>query len=292
VGELPHINSRPERGASRDSGYILLGERVGGKRGSGADWPRGSNGLARLPHCRPDPLPRRDADVGHHSSIGPGGSPVTIEAGPVVGRAPVRGGGTSQAESARLLQQVTTQVEVPGSGTFCGRAAAGHHFTSYFITFTANTYAAMHYHIGRWAPSRRQQSFQTPLEDTPCSPSPAGVEQGDPPAWRHEVYGDAVGDGDGEENAGGGGDPAVDAFYLDPAAPGVDIHQLDPVHLVAERDRSESCHLPPQREPAIHYLTDWLPAPETEVKAPSGYPGDNAELFAPTGDLESGDGTG
>ena len=75
----------------------------------------------------------------------------------------------------------------------------------------------MHYNIGRRAPGLPGKRLDAPLQNAAGGAAPAGVEQGDPPARHDQVDRDAVGDGDGEEDAGRGGDPAVDPFDLDPA---------------------------------------------------------------------------
>ena len=66
------------------------------------------------------------------------------------------------------------------------------------------------------AASRRSTRAQNPAG----RPPPAGVQQRHAPPRDHEIDRNAVGDGDGEQHAGRGGDPAVDALDLNPASPG------------------------------------------------------------------------
>jgi hypothetical protein len=65
------------------------------------------------------------------------------------------------------------------------------------------------------------------------------MEQAETAAGNYQVNRDAVGDGYRKEDTAGLGDPAVDPLDLDPPSAGVETHDLDAVHLIAQSDGME-----------------------------------------------------
>jgi hypothetical protein len=94
----------------------------------------------------------------------------------------------------------------------------------------------MHYNITGYASSFGKQALHAPSQDPAGRASPARMQQGDTPTRHHQVDRNTVGYGDREENAGCARDPTIDALDLDPSAAGIESHELDPVHLVAQSD--------------------------------------------------------
>jgi hypothetical protein len=121
------------------------------------------------------------------------------------------------------------------------------------------------------------------------------VEQGNPTTRDDEVHGDAIGDGNSQENPPIGSDPPVDPFDLDPSVRLIDLHHGNAVHLIAKHDGVEVSHLSPEAKPAIHHLTYWRCAPESQVestprlRAAAGDAGANAIELTPTRNLKPRD---
>jgi hypothetical protein len=55
-------------------------------------------------------------------------------------------------------------------------------------------------------------------------------------SWGYQIDRDAVGDRHRKQDPWCRSDPPIDAFNLDPAATGIERHELDTVNLIAERD--------------------------------------------------------
>jgi hypothetical protein len=187
---------------------------------------------------------------------------------------------------------------VPGAWSLRRRTTPNHHFRTYLIALAAYAYATMHYNVGLRGRGSGNQTFETAAQDAGGGPPPAAMKQGYAPARGYQVYRNAVGDGDGEEDARGDRDPAVNAFYLNPSLAVVQVHDFGTMNLVAEGDRAKLCHLSSEREPTVHHLADGLLGPEAEVESAAGFftsagnPGDDSIPLAPTRDLKTGDGSG
>ena len=97
------------------------------------------------------------------------------------------------------------------------------------------------------------------------------MEQGYPPAGDDEVDGDAIGDGNSQENSRIGGNPPIDPFNLDPTVGLIHPHHRNAVNLIAEYNGLEISHLSPVAKPAIHHFAYRLRAPESQVEAPSHF---------------------
>jgi hypothetical protein len=125
------------------------------------------------------------------------------------------------------------------------------------------------------------------------------VQQRHSLARSDQVHRHTIRNGYGKEDTGGYGDPAIDAFHLDPPASiVVDAHKIDPMHLIPQCERAKGREGAPEGEPSAHHLSHGLMAPETEIEASprfrstSGDAGLYAIPFPPAGDLEPGDCTG
>jgi len=109
-----------------------------------------------------------------------------------------------------------------------------------------------------------------------------------------QVNWDAVGYGDGEENARPGGNPSIDAFDLDPSGAPIQGHHLHAVHLLAECHGGEFRQRPAKVTPMVHHQADGRFTPKAEIEpaarlgAAAGDAGDDSVLFPPIRDLESG----
>ncbi len=181
--------------------------------------------------------------------------------------APPRGGHLGETQLSSLILESLTKVDVPWAGSSGGEAAALNHLRTNFITGATYTDTAVHYNLGRQTASFPRQTADAPAENAPGGAAPAGVKQGDPPTRRHQVDRDTIGDGYGEEDTACGGHPAVDALDLDPAGAGIQAHDLDAMHLIAESDSRKSAQGTSEGEPAAHYVTDRRLAPEAEIEA-------------------------
>jgi hypothetical protein len=145
----------------------------------------------------------------------------------------------SKAELTRLGDQLFAQIEIPGALPHRRRSTALHDLRTYFIAITAYTDAAMHYNVSRKAPCFRFQALDAARQDSPGGPSPAGVKQRHALSRRYQVHRHTVGNGYGEQDSGCRRDPAIDTLYLNPAAPGIEAHELDAMYLVTERESVE-----------------------------------------------------
>jgi hypothetical protein len=118
------------------------------------------------------------------------------------------------------------------------------------------------------------------------------VKQRHPAAGSHQVHGDAVGDGHGQEDARTPGDPAVNSLDVNPALSLGYCFDDGAMNLIPQDDCPELFHVPPQSKPPIHHLAHRLASPEAQIKSPPGLgaPGgdscDDAVAFAPSRDLE------
>jgi hypothetical protein len=123
------------------------------------------------------------------------------------------------------------------------------------------------------------------------------VEERDAAAGNHEVDGDAVGHGHGEERAGPGAHPAVHTVELNPPA-GL-AHGLydNTVDLIAEDQSVEPGERTTKGAPAAHDLTDRRVGPQAQIEpaarvgAATGDAGDDTE-GAPRGEVVERDGSG
>jgi hypothetical protein len=214
-----------------------------------------------------------------------------------VGRAPARCGHLRHPQFPSLFYQAVPQVKAPGPPTIRGHAAALHHLRTYLIAITADPYATMHYDLRHIPANSGYEALHSATENSAGGAPPAGVEQGDPPPWCHQVHWNAVGDGYREENPWSRANPAVDPLHVNPTAALVQGHDFNPVNLIAEHDGLELRHFSPEGKPAAHSLAHRFPAPQAEVEsttrlgAAAGDTGDDAELFSPAWDLVSGNGS-
>ena len=215
-----------------------------------------------------------------------------------MGRTPPGGGDLIEAKPLCLVTQPLTQVEMPGALPFGRHPAALHDLRTYFIALTTNTYPTVHYNIRPRTPSETTELLHSPAEDPASGAAPPGVEQSHPSSWNNEIDRDAIGDRYGQEDPWRGSDPAVYPLDLDPPASGIQTHHLDPVHLVAQRNGREFGQRVAERAPATHHIPNRCGAPEAEIEpttglgAASGDAGNDTVTFAPTRDLEPGDGSG
>lgn len=212
-----------------------------------------------------------------------------------MGRAPGGSGDLSEAELARLPRQLLPQIEVPGPLPLDRRAAALHDLRTYFITVAAYADAAVHYNIRSATPRLGPQALDAASENPSRGAAPSRMKECHGFSRCHQVYRDTIGNGYGEQNSRPGGNPAIHAIHLDPAAAGIEGHDLDTVHLLAQRGHAKVAQLPAERAPAGHHLTNRRVTPEAEIKpaARSGPAardaGDDSVLFAPTRNLEPRD---
>jgi len=188
-------------------------------------------------------------------------------------------------------------IDMPGTIPIGREPTPVHDFTSNFITATANANATMHYNVRRQTPCAATEEPDAPFQNPSSGTPPAGMEKSNAPStWVHQVDRDAVGHGDGEQDAAGGGDMPVHAFQLDPPGPGIGPDDLDPVGLVAEYGGPEALPRPPELPPPTHDLADRLPGPQPEIefgprRSPTGDPGHHTVASPPARDLEPGKGS-
>ena len=245
---------------------------------------RRSSAAARHPH------------VPHHPPIASLGCPVAEKSDSVVGRAPGRSGDVNEAEVARLSDQLVPQIEVPGSFPVGRGSASLHDFRTYFIALATYANPTMHYHTVYLASGLRLQTLDAAAQDSPGGAPPARVQQGDSLSRDYQVHRYTIGNGYGEQDAGRCGDPTIDPLDLDPAAAGIEAHELDAMYLVTESDCVELRKRPPKGSPSGHHLSNRCFTPEAQIEAPArigsagGDTGNDSILFPPTRDFESGDG--
>ena len=202
----------------------------------------------------------------------------------------------NEADVARLSHQPVPQIEVPRSFPVGRRSAALHDFRTYFIALATYAHPTMHYHTGDLASGLRLQTLDAAGQDPPGGAAPACVQQGYSLSWGYQVHRYTIGNGYGEQDAGRCRDPAVDPLDLDPAAAGIEAHELDAMYLVTERDRVELRELPPKGSPPAHHLSNRCFTPEAKIKPPArigsagGDTGNDSVLVPPTRDFESGEG--
>src|SRR5688572_2293841 len=153
----------------------------------------------------------------------------------------------------------------------------------------------MHYNVRCQTAGFPEQTADAPAENAPRSAPPACVKQGDPPTRCDQVHRDTIGDRYGEEDAPGGGNPAVDAHDLDPAGAGVQAHDLHAMDLIAKGDSLKSAYRSTEGEPAAHHVDNRLLAPEAEIEASARIDaatrdsGDHAVPLQPVRDFEPWD---
>jgi hypothetical protein len=93
---------------------------------------------------------------------------------------------------------------MPGSGAFGGFSTALHDFRTYFIAVATNPYTTVHYQIGWIRSNGFTQGLDSLGKDATSDSPPTGVQQSH--GLLHgiqEVNRNAVGHGDGEQNAFG-----------------------------------------------------------------------------------------
>jgi hypothetical protein len=196
-------------------------------------------------------------------------------------------------QSARLLQQEFTQVQMRASTHRLGFIHSRRDFRTYFISLAGNRYTSMHYDISGVDTHMLRKQRNTTRKYSTCGAAPPGVKQRDRSLLGgKQVDRDAVGDGDEEEGTG--------------SARGMPIRPLDerpslgeravPEHAVAmylmgedpPGTLRECC---PKPAPAPEHFADRLTRPKAQVKrrarfipAP-GHPGDDTEPFPPPRNL-------
>ena len=132
-------------------------------------------------------------------------------------------------------------------------------------------------------------------QDPSRCPAPAAVEQPDRTGLRrHQIDGNAVGDGHREQDPAGPGGVSINALDLHPAFGAGMVRHSHVMNLVPQDDRLETRFSAPEGPPAGHDLAHRGIGPEPEVKASSGRgppPGDashHAILLPPPRDLVPG----
>ena len=151
----------------------------------------------------------------------------------------------------------------------------------------------MHYNFRRRGFGDREQALYPAWENAARRAAPSGMQQGDRLARYDEVDGNAVGDGDGEQHACIGGDPAVDAFDASPADRRGGDADFGAVDLIAQHDGRKPGDGALERPPPGHHFADRRFTPEPEIEsaaglpAPSGDPRDDAVVAAPGGEIEA-----
>ncbi len=124
------------------------------------------------------------------------------------------------------------------------------------------------------------------LEDPGCRAAPPGVEQSDGSAGvMHEVDGNAVGNGDSQEQAFEPRDVAIHPISQEhPSDPFGVIPQINAMALMAQDHPSKPrADRRAKRPPSCHDATDRAFAPQTQVKPTlaAGQAGDDSILPAP-----------
>src|SRR6266480_4878844 len=232
--------------------------------------------------------------VGDHPPVAPARGAVREKQLAVVRTAPRRACDPAEPQRLPLLRQRDPKIHVPRRG-LGALAEAAQHFRTYFIALTTNTYSTMHYDVTGPHKPHPLHELHAALEDAPRRAPPSGVEQ------RHhllvgcrEVDRDAVGDGDGEQQAPGSRRMAVRAVDNQPPVAGrwMPTHR-GPVHLVRQDHAGEArTDRGANGAPARHHLADVLFAPQAEGEAmPAGRdPGHEAVAGGPFGELHARDG--
>ncbi len=84
------------------------------------------------------------ADVCNHAPVLSAGSPVTVERWAVMSGTQTRGSRLLQAKVVRLVEEMISNVQMPGTLALGWNSEARQHFTTHFIALSADAYATMY----------------------------------------------------------------------------------------------------------------------------------------------------
>ena len=175
----------------------------------------------------------------------------------------------------------------------CRFIHSGQHLISDLVAFSGNRYAAMHYNVARVHTRISFQHFNTACENPASSSAPSGVQKRDRSRpTRNQIDRNAVGDGYQQEGAWRDGSVAIESFFDGPAT-GRPILPVDlaAMYLMRKDGGAEFRERGAKLPPPPHYLAHRPISPEPEVEwrgrvaSPAGDPRDDAEPFAPPGNL-------
>ena len=168
----------------------------------------------------------------------------------------------------RLAGQHPRRSRCQGPFPRAGNTQPVHDFRTHFIASPANTYATMHYDIGRLT-THTLDKVSTPRARMPAAvPRQPAWSSAMPPSGRREVDRNAVGDGHREQQPGVVGDRAVDSVEHGSSR--------TPNRARPRGRRGPGCPAPfcpgsrsalPEDPPAAHHLAHRRLGPEAEIEA-------------------------